>query len=183
MITNQPAQVFPPGEFVREELEARGWTQADLASVIGRPVQLVNLIVTAKKAITPRTAGELAAAFGTSPELWLNLQSAYALSQTPFGVNPLSSKEVPSLQKRHVPGSTTVAVILYGLFRNVSILRFVQPGSAGCGIRGPRRALRLRQRLLQIGDQVGRVLDPRRKPNQPRWNAGLPQLCIAQQRV
>ena len=81
MITNQPAQVFPPGEFVREELEARGWTQADLASVIGRPVQLVNLIVTAKKAITPRTAGELAAAFGTSPELWLNLQSAYALSQ------------------------------------------------------------------------------------------------------
>ena len=25
-----PAEVFPPGEFIREELEARGWTQGTL---------------------------------------------------------------------------------------------------------------------------------------------------------
>ena len=32
------------------------------------------------KRITPETAVELAQAFGTSPELWLNLETAYRLS-------------------------------------------------------------------------------------------------------
>ncbi len=74
------AQVFPPGDFIREELEARGWTQGQLARIIGRPVQAVNAIVNAKKEITPVTAVALGAAFGTSAELWLNLETAYRLA-------------------------------------------------------------------------------------------------------
>jgi HTH-type transcriptional regulator/antitoxin HigA len=77
---NYPAEVFHPGEFIREELDARGWTQDDLAAIIGRPIQVVNLIINGKKEITPRTALELAAAFGSSAEIWMNLQSAYDLS-------------------------------------------------------------------------------------------------------
>jgi HTH-type transcriptional regulator/antitoxin HigA len=77
----KPAQVFPPGEFIREELEARGWTQTDLARIIGRPLQAVNAIINCKKEITAQTAVSLAAAFGTSPEVWLNLESAYRLAQ------------------------------------------------------------------------------------------------------
>jgi HTH-type transcriptional regulator/antitoxin HigA len=77
------ARVFPPGDFIREEIEARGWTQADLAKILGRPLQTVNAIINGKKAVTPETAVELAAALGTSPEFWLNLEAAYALSQTP----------------------------------------------------------------------------------------------------
>lgn len=76
----RPAEVFPPGEFIREELEARGWTQGRLAEILGRPLQAVNAIINGKKEITARTAVELAAAFGTSPEFWLNLESAYRLS-------------------------------------------------------------------------------------------------------
>ena len=34
MKERKPAEVFPPGEFLREELEARGWTQGDLASIL-----------------------------------------------------------------------------------------------------------------------------------------------------
>lgn len=33
-----PAEVFAPGEFIREELEARGWTQGDLAQIMDRPI-------------------------------------------------------------------------------------------------------------------------------------------------
>jgi HTH-type transcriptional regulator / antitoxin HigA len=73
------AEVFPPGDFIREELEARGWSQSDLARILGRPLQTVNLIVNGKKEVTPQTALELAAAFGTSPELWLNLETSYRL--------------------------------------------------------------------------------------------------------
>ncbi len=81
-ITNRPvAQVFPPGDFIREELDARGWTQRDLAEIIDRPLQAVNAIVNGKKEITPATAVALAAAFDTSPEFWLNLESAYQLTK------------------------------------------------------------------------------------------------------
>jgi HTH-type transcriptional regulator / antitoxin HigA len=81
MSTRTPAEVFPPGEFIRDELEARGWTQGDLAQIMGRPEPAINLIINDKRGITPDTATELAGAFGTSPEFWLNLENAYRLSK------------------------------------------------------------------------------------------------------
>jgi HTH-type transcriptional regulator / antitoxin HigA len=81
MNTRRPAEVFPPGEFIRDELEERGWTQADLAEIMRRPKAAINMIVTGKKGITAETATELASAFGTSAEFWLNLDSAYRLSK------------------------------------------------------------------------------------------------------
>jgi HTH-type transcriptional regulator/antitoxin HigA len=78
-----PAEVFPPGEFVREELEARGWTQGDLAQIMGRPVRLVSELITGKKQITPETARGLAQAFGDNdPLYWMNLDSAYRLAKS-----------------------------------------------------------------------------------------------------
>src|SRR5260370_9871221 len=81
MNTRRPAEVFPPGEFIRDELEERGWTQADLAEIMMRPKAAINMIVTGKKGITAETATELASAFGTSAEFWLNLDSAYRRSK------------------------------------------------------------------------------------------------------
>jgi HTH-type transcriptional regulator / antitoxin HigA len=77
-----PAEVFPPGEFIREELEARGWTQGDLAQIMDRPIRLVNELIAGKKQITPETARGLAKAFGDDdPLYWMNLDSAYRLAQ------------------------------------------------------------------------------------------------------
>ena len=76
-----PAEVFPPGEYVRDELEDRGWTQQDLAQILDRPLVAVNQIITGKRAITPETANGLASAFGTSPDVWLNMESVYQLLQ------------------------------------------------------------------------------------------------------
>lgn len=78
--SGRAAEVFPPGDFIREELEARGWSQQEFAEILGRPIQTVNQIVNAKKEITPETALAIAAAFGTSAEVWLNLESTYRLS-------------------------------------------------------------------------------------------------------
>ncbi len=72
-------QVFPPGDHIREEIEDRGWTQGDLARIMGRPVQVVNEIINGRKAITARTARELEAALGPSAELWMNLETSYRL--------------------------------------------------------------------------------------------------------
>ena len=75
------AEVFAPGEYLKDELEARGWSQIELAEVLGRPPRLISEIVSAKRAITPETAKGFAAAFGTSAQLWMNLETAYQLSK------------------------------------------------------------------------------------------------------
>lgn len=72
-------EAFPAGEQLADELEARGWTQSDLAEVMGRPTQFVSEIITGKKEITRESAAQLGAALGTSAELWLNLQDSYLL--------------------------------------------------------------------------------------------------------
>ena len=72
-----PAEVFPVGEYLADELEARGWTIAEFASIIGRPTQAVSEIVNGHKSITAQTAFEIGAATGTDPQTWLNLQGAY----------------------------------------------------------------------------------------------------------
>lgn len=74
-----PAEVFPPGEFIRDELEARGWIQEDLAAILDCSARLVSEIISGKRSVTPSTARGLAQAFGTSAQLWMNLESAYQL--------------------------------------------------------------------------------------------------------
>ena len=70
-------EAFPPGEYIREELDARGWTQLDLAEILGRPPQAINEVIAGKRSITPEMAKGLSAAFGTSAQLWMNLQRTF----------------------------------------------------------------------------------------------------------
>jgi len=74
-----PARNVPPGAIIRKEIVARGWTQEDLARIMGRPVQAISEIISAKKQITPETALGLAAALGTSAEMWLDMEARYRL--------------------------------------------------------------------------------------------------------
>jgi len=75
------ADTLPPGSFIQEELDKRGWGQADLAKITGRPLQTINALVGGKKEITPETAYDLAGAFGTTPDFWMAKEIAYRLSQ------------------------------------------------------------------------------------------------------
>ena len=73
------AEVFPPGEYIQEELEARGWLQSDLVSILGVDKKTVSDIIGGKRSITPEMAVLIGEAFGTGPEVWLNLDNAYRL--------------------------------------------------------------------------------------------------------
>jgi len=73
--------IQPPGYFIREELEARGWTQRDLAFVLGMSEQAVNMIVSGKRGISPDMAKALGEAFGVHPDFFANLQKAYEMSR------------------------------------------------------------------------------------------------------
>lgn len=81
MSTNYNKTVPHPGHFIREELEARGWTQRDLAYILGVPEQSVNQIILGKRGISSEMAKALADALEVSPEFFANLQKAYDLSR------------------------------------------------------------------------------------------------------
>lgn len=74
---------FPPicpGEVLEEEfLKPYGLSQYRLAKEIHVSPRRINEIVKGKRAITADTALRMARFFGTSAQLWINLQSNYEL--------------------------------------------------------------------------------------------------------
>jgi antitoxin HigA-1 len=71
-----------PGEILLEEfLIPLELSQVAFARHIGVPVQRINEIVRGKRGVTPDTAWLFAQALGTTPEFWINLQSAYDLAR------------------------------------------------------------------------------------------------------
>jgi addiction module HigA family antidote len=69
-----------PGEILLEEfLIPMDLTQRELANRIGVPYQRVNELVNGKRGVTPSTALRLSKVFGTSPDVWLNLQLRWDL--------------------------------------------------------------------------------------------------------
>lgn len=68
-----------PGEILGDELAGLGLSAAELARLVDVPANRISQIVAARRAITADTALRLAHYFGTSAELWLNLQKAYKL--------------------------------------------------------------------------------------------------------
>lgn len=86
------AEVFPPGDFLKEELEARGWSQIELAEVLGRPARVVSEIISGKRAITPETARGLGEALSTGAQFWMNLESSWQLSKVKLEANSIARR-------------------------------------------------------------------------------------------
>ncbi len=69
-----------PGEILFEEfMQPLGISINALARDLSVPPNRISEIVNGKRAITADTTLRLARCFGTSAELWLNLQTDYAL--------------------------------------------------------------------------------------------------------
>ncbi len=75
----KPFQNIGPGDFIKEELEVRGWQQIDLANIIDLSEKHVSDLINNKQSITIETAGLLSKAFGQSPQYWINLDTNYRL--------------------------------------------------------------------------------------------------------
>ncbi len=72
-----PDVVSPPGETLRETLEALGMSQAELAERMGRPKKTINEIIKGKAALTPDTALQLERVLGISSGFWNNRDNHY----------------------------------------------------------------------------------------------------------
>jgi plasmid maintenance system antidote protein VapI len=72
-----PVEPIPPAEYLRDELEARGWDYVRLAKELKAPVHYAQLFARGDIRITPGRADLLARAFGSNAQTWLNLQANY----------------------------------------------------------------------------------------------------------
>jgi antitoxin HigA-1 len=69
-----------PGEILREELmKPLGLSINRVARDLRVPVTRMSEIVNGRRSITADTALRLSRYFGSSPQLWMNLQAAYDL--------------------------------------------------------------------------------------------------------
>jgi addiction module HigA family antidote len=72
-----PTDVSIPGETLREILNERSISQADLASRMGRPQKTISEIMNGKASITPETALELELVLGVQAEFWIARERDY----------------------------------------------------------------------------------------------------------
>jgi addiction module HigA family antidote len=77
-----------PGEILAEELDALGLSAAELARLIEVPPNRISQIIAGRRSITADTALRLGRYFGTSPDLWMNLQKTYELDLARAEIGP-----------------------------------------------------------------------------------------------
>lgn len=96
-----------PGEHLRTMLEAKGWTQNDLAAITGRSKTQINDIVTGRRGITADMSVALSAALGTTAEFWMQLDARHRLASVTEDTNAVQRRAklfdfapVKEMQKR-----------------------------------------------------------------------------------
>lgn len=93
-----------PGEVLREEfMTPLGVSINKLAGDLDIAISRVSNIVNGQRAVTADTALRLATYFNTTPEFWLNLQSAYDLSKlrAEQGDKIVGAIRLPSIPAAH----------------------------------------------------------------------------------
>ena len=76
-----PSMLIHPGEMLKDEIEARGITQKDLAKRMGVSYTVFNEILNGKRPITTEYALLLEAALGIDAGMWLRLQADYNMQK------------------------------------------------------------------------------------------------------
>jgi len=68
-----------PGEILRDELDELGLSANALAHALDVPANRISAILNGQRGVTADTALRLSRFFGTTPQVWLNLQKTYEL--------------------------------------------------------------------------------------------------------
>ena len=66
-----------PGDFIREEIEARGLTTQDLVNIIDLPMAECDRLLKNERPIDLSVAERLSVAFGQSIQFWINQEKLY----------------------------------------------------------------------------------------------------------
>ena len=75
-----------PGEILRDEMEVLGVSANSLAKALRVPGNRITAILNGQRGVTADTALRLARYFGTTPQVWLNLQKTWELRRAEMEV-------------------------------------------------------------------------------------------------
>ena len=87
-----------PGEILRDEIDVAGMSEGALSKALDVPQNRVTMILEGRQGITADTALRLARYFGTTPQLWLNLQQTWELRRAEIEVGRQIAKRVTARQ-------------------------------------------------------------------------------------
>ena len=87
-----------PGEILRDELDELGLSANALSKALDVPVNRVTMILKGQRGVSADTALRLARYFGTTPQLWLNLQKTWELRQAEIAAGKKIAKCVTPRQ-------------------------------------------------------------------------------------
>lgn len=76
-----PGDIFHPGEFIKDELEAREWSQQELADKMKVSKSEISLVIHGHRDINVKLAILLEKAMGIDAEFWMNLQVKYDIDK------------------------------------------------------------------------------------------------------
>lgn len=79
MIPRHRAPTHPGEILLHEFLAPKNLSQMTLSQKLDIPIQRINTLVNGKRGVTAETAILLSGELGTSPEFWMNLQTAWDL--------------------------------------------------------------------------------------------------------
>ncbi len=90
-----------PGQILREDfLDELSLSQTELASALGTTFRTINEIINEKRSVSTEMAIKLSKFFGTSIELWLNLQNQYDIYKIYNKKKELISKVRPFKRRK-----------------------------------------------------------------------------------
>lgn len=72
-----PGDIFHPGEYIKDELEARAMPQQELADKMKVSKSEISLVIHGHRDLNAKTAVLLEMALGIDAEFWMNLQIKY----------------------------------------------------------------------------------------------------------
>jgi len=75
------SELIHPGEMIKDEIQARGITQKELAQQMGVSYSVFNEILNGKRPVTTEYALLLEAVLGTKASIWLGMQADYNMQK------------------------------------------------------------------------------------------------------
>ena len=88
-----------PGEILRDELEELNLSASAFSKALDVPVNRITAILNGQRGVTADTALRLACYFGTTPQVWLNLQKTYELRRAEIKMGRQIAKRVKPLHR------------------------------------------------------------------------------------
>jgi len=105
-----PGNLFVPGEYIQDEMEAREMKQVDLAIALGMSKSEISLLLSGKRNITVLIAIKLEKIFDIDAETWMNIQVKYDIEKMKMmHAKELESMSLSPAKRRELKRAITAA--------------------------------------------------------------------------